>query len=301
MPLGSRGSFATVSRAPESMHRCKLLSPSSNPPATISKALSTFLFARYYLVERAKNAAIVGIVVGTLSSAGFRDVIKRLRHVIAAAGKKSYTFVMGKPNPAKLANFPECEVFVLVACPQTALLDSKEYLSPVITPFEAELAFVEKRVWTGEYRLDYGGLAAGNGLENGLGSEGKKEGEDDAEEEEPRFSLISGAYEGGGVREDTPEAEGSSALAVVGNGVKDLQVREEAGALTLAGERRQQRSAKSGAEYLVSKRTYQGLTVPQHTLDESGMTPGDSSERTPVVPAVKGRSGRAAGYSDERT
>ncbi|GAQ80395.1 diphthamide synthesis DPH2 family protein [Klebsormidium nitens] len=259
---------------------------------------SRFLRRRYYLVERAKNAAIVGIVVGTLSSAGFRDVIKRLRHVIAAAGKKSYTFVMGKPNPAKLANFPECEVFVLVACPQTALLDSKEYLSPVITPFEAELAFVEKRVWTGEYRLDYGGLATGNGLQNGLGSEGKGDGEDDSEEDEPRFSLISGTYEPGGVQEVTPEAEGSSALAVVGNGVKDLQVRGEAGALTLAGERRQQSAAKTGAEYLVSKRTYQGLTVPQHMLDEGGVT--QLMEKTPVVPAVKGRSGRAARYADER-
>ncbi|KAI8013989.1 2-(3-amino-3-carboxypropyl)histidine synthase subunit 2, partial [Camellia lanceoleosa] len=60
---------------------------------------------------------------------------------------------MGKPKPAKLANFLECDVFVYVSCAQTTLLDSKEFLSPVITPFEAMIAFsrINKRgsQWTG--------------------------------------------------------------------------------------------------------------------------------------------------------
>ena len=35
----------------------------------------------------------------------------------------------------------QCEVFIYVSCAQTALLDSKDFLAPVITPFEAVLAF----------------------------------------------------------------------------------------------------------------------------------------------------------------
>ena len=35
----------------------------------------------------------------------------------------------------------QCDVFIYVSCAQTALLDSKEYLAPVITPFEAMIAF----------------------------------------------------------------------------------------------------------------------------------------------------------------
>lgn len=35
----------------------------------------------------------------------------------------------------------QCDVFIYVSCAQTALLDSKEFLAPVITPFEAMLAF----------------------------------------------------------------------------------------------------------------------------------------------------------------
>lgn len=34
------------------------------------------------------------------------------------AGKKTYTVLMGKPAPAKLANFPEVDVWVQVAEPQ---------------------------------------------------------------------------------------------------------------------------------------------------------------------------------------
>ncbi|KAL5990907.1 hypothetical protein ACLOJK_011812 [Asimina triloba] len=96
---------------------------------------------RYYLVEKAKDANIVGILVGTLGVAGFRHMIQQMKELIKGSGKKAYTLVMGRPNPAKLANFPECDVFVYVSCAQTALLDSKEFLAPVITPFEAMLAF----------------------------------------------------------------------------------------------------------------------------------------------------------------
>lgn len=37
--------------------------------------------------------------------------------------------------------FTQCDVFIYVSCAETALLDSKEFLAPVITPFEAMLAF----------------------------------------------------------------------------------------------------------------------------------------------------------------
>lgn len=60
----------------------------------------------------------VNVQVGTLGTAGFRDVISHLRRLAAAADKKTYTFLMGKPNPAKLGNFPE----VSPECPMEHLL-----------------------------------------------------------------------------------------------------------------------------------------------------------------------------------
>ena len=123
--------------------------------------VNKMLMKRYYMVEKAKDARIVGILVGTLGVANYLEVIARLKILIAQSGKKSYTFVVGKLNVAKLANFAEVEVFVLVACPENTLLDSAEFYQPVITPFELELACNQDREWTGEYVTDFKDLLPG--------------------------------------------------------------------------------------------------------------------------------------------
>ena len=47
----------------------------------------------------------------------------------------------------------------MVADPQGQILDSKEYLSPIITPFEAMLAFSPDSEWEERrYRLDFDGV-----------------------------------------------------------------------------------------------------------------------------------------------
>jgi diphthamide biosynthesis protein 2 len=40
-------------------------------------------------------------------AAGYLHIIEQMKNLIKASGKKSYTLVMGRPNAAKLANFPE--------------------------------------------------------------------------------------------------------------------------------------------------------------------------------------------------
>jgi diphthamide biosynthesis enzyme Dph1/Dph2-like protein len=50
---------------------------------------------------------IAGIVVATLGVSRYLEVVESLARRVAAAGKKAYTFAVGKINPAKLANFPE--------------------------------------------------------------------------------------------------------------------------------------------------------------------------------------------------
>lgn len=53
--------------------------------------------------------------------AGYLEAAEEVRRLAKAAAKKTYTILMGKPSPAKLANFPEVEVFVMVADPQVPL------------------------------------------------------------------------------------------------------------------------------------------------------------------------------------
>ncbi len=72
----------------------------------------------------------------------YLPLLKYLRTLLTGkkSGRKVYTISVGKLNPAKLANFQEIDVFVLVACPENTLVDSKEFFRPIVTPFEMELA-----------------------------------------------------------------------------------------------------------------------------------------------------------------
>jgi len=44
-------------------------------------------------------------------AAGYLNMIHQMKQLVSKAGKKAYTIVVGRPNPAKLANFPEVDEF----------------------------------------------------------------------------------------------------------------------------------------------------------------------------------------------
>lgn len=102
------------------------------------------------MVHKARDAAVFGILIGTLGvgetqlpdvsllthatlhffshnslPAQYLPVITHLRRIIAQSRRKSYTVSVGKLNPSKLANFMEIDCFVLVACPENSIIDSK--------------------------------------------------------------------------------------------------------------------------------------------------------------------------------
>lgn len=67
----------------------------------------SFFVGRYYLIQRAKEAGVIGIVVGTLGVQRYASVVRSLRKMVEDAGRKAYTLAVGKVNVAKLANFAE--------------------------------------------------------------------------------------------------------------------------------------------------------------------------------------------------
>ena len=131
-----------------------LYNPTSLRLTNELKSKSKQLARRYYLMEKAKNAEIVGILVGTLGVANYLDVIKYLKSLLLSSGKKSYLFVVGKLNEPKLSNFGEIDLFCLVACPLNTMFDSTGYYRDVVTPFELECALKGKE-WNGEYATDF--------------------------------------------------------------------------------------------------------------------------------------------------
>ncbi|KAH3697607.1 2-(3-amino-3-carboxypropyl)histidine synthase subunit 2-like [Dreissena polymorpha] len=203
--------------------------------------VNKMLMKRYFMIEKAKDANIVGILVGTLGVANYLDILNRLKLLIKNAGKKSYVFIVGKINVAKLANFMEVDVFVLIACAENSLLDSSDFYKPVVTPYEMELACIPGREWTGEYPTAFGQLLEGGSHHMPV--------PDKVTGEETDVSLVTGRIRRSGVAGDVAMETGSA-----------LMVRDDT--LTVATQ------AQSAGEYL-SMRSWKGL---EQKLGETPVT-----------------------------
>ncbi|XP_028826132.1 2-(3-amino-3-carboxypropyl)histidine synthase subunit 2 [Denticeps clupeoides] len=207
--VGSEG--VTLTNFMMTWNRCSFCS--FNPQTSVGRAesvnINKALMKRYYAIERAKDANVVGILVGTLGVANYLTIIEQLKECIHKAGKKTYMFAMGKLNVAKLANFLEIDVYVVIACPENSLLDSSELYRPVVTPFEMEVACNRNREWTGEYVTDFRDLLPGGCSHVGF---------PEADNETTDVSLITGALRTTGLQPSASDtADGPSGSLVLRN------------------------------------------------------------------------------------
>ncbi|KAI8591507.1 diphthamide biosynthesis protein 2 [Geranomyces variabilis] len=287
------GDYALFFIGPESLsltnlvlthNQCEIFSydPVTRQSRNEKSGAGRLLMRRYFMVQKAKDAEVIGIVVGTLGAANYLSVISHVQRLIQAAGKKSYIIAVGKPNVAKLANFLEIDCFVLVACAENSLLDSREFLKPLVTPFELEMALVDGRDWTGEYITDLGLLdpRLETGVQETVTARAERDqrvaGNDgDASDEEPYFSLVTGTYKQASSSMSRAPIDPSSEIE---KGVSQLVLRDQNGALATSS------ISSAGARFLNEKRTFRGLE-PQ-------------IGQTDVVTAVEGRRGIARGYAD---
>ncbi|KAF9652538.1 diphthamide biosynthesis protein [Thelephora ganbajun] len=227
-----------------------------------SHITNKLLMRRYAVLQKARDSDVFGILVGTLGVASYLPLISRIRKLLAQAQKKSYTITVGKLNPPKLANFLEIECFVLIACPENSLIDSKEFFKPIITPFELEIAISADRSWTGEYILDFGRL-----LEREIGPAGEVDNDEDGQR--PEFSLVTGQYR-------KPKRFGGVASPISDEGSSIVVLRNE-GTVSVVRD--------SAAAQFLQNRTYRGLETRV-------------GQDMPSV-LEQGRSGIARGYLDD--
>ncbi|KAL9709009.1 Diphthamide biosynthesis protein 2 [Leucoagaricus gongylophorus] len=146
----------------------------------------------------------------SVHSASYLPLITYLRKILASHHKKSYVISVGRLTQSKLANFLEIECFVLVACPENSLIESKEFLKPIITPYEMEMSLKQEVSWTGRYVLDFDQV-----MEGGKGKEDNRQDVDESRDDKlsrvkvdnediegdaqqdfdkPQFSLVTGKY-----------------------------------------------------------------------------------------------------------
>lgn len=278
-------------------------SPSSYySPARTTRAL---LGRRYAKLLNLTTAGIIGILVNTLSVANYLSSIDAIRKQIAAAGKKSYTVVVGKLNSAKLANFAEMDGWVVVGCWESSLVEEDAgFYRPVLTPFELEVALMpdEERVWGLSW---WGGIESVKAVEdkpedtggdkaddNVTGDSGVDVDADDDEDDVPVFDLRTGKLVSNArpmrvaarAARDAKKDKENNPTATTTKQSDALAVRAKSELATING------VFSPGAEYLRSQRTWQGL--------------GTDFEEEKSAPIEEGRSGVARGYTvgqdDER-
>lgn len=262
---------------------------------------AALLRRRFARVLSLASSGVIGILVNTLSVTASLSSIDHLRRRIAAAGKKSYTVVVGRLNPAKLANFSEVEGWVVVGCWEGGLVQGEEgYWRPVVTPFELEVALMSEseRIWGGEW---WGGTEKLNleavpeedkhedadGRQDGVVPELEVDGGVDEEESlPPEYDLRTGklishsrpmrlAVRGKSASEKEDETTASS------NGTALIQRSRPGELASING------VVSPGAEYLRSQRTWQGLGTD--------FAEGEDDARSTVI--EEGRSGIARGYT----
>ena len=260
--------------------------------ASTSRALNR----RYALLTSISTASIFGILINTLSVKNYLHIVEYVKSQIQAAGKKSYTFVVGKVNAAKVANFGEIGAWVVIGCWESSLIDSKDFWRPVLTPFELGLALQgdNERIWTGEWSSDFQSILQERyrpgddpGWRNGhridADIDQKVESELDSEEESapPDYDLRTGRY----VSQARPTYKSRLSAPARKNTPRDSLTMRARGDLAVVGG-----EASPGAEYLRSNRTWNGLGSDFEIAYEDA---GGAIEQ--------GRSGIARGYTLEGT
>nr|XP_053630541.1 2-(3-amino-3-carboxypropyl)histidine synthase subunit 2-like isoform X1 [Cherax quadricarinatus] len=214
-------------------------------------------------LEMAKDAEIVGILIGTLGVADYQHIISKLKAIIKAAGKRCYTFVVGKPNEPKLANISEVDIFVYVACPETSVVERSTdpaLYKKLIMPWELEVALLAGQEWSLAFETDFRQLLPGGTRYIEVTSKQRSE--------EVNVSLITNKTQTLGIRDDAA-LDNSTGAVMLHDG-------QTVAALHIGG----------GGEVLKG-RTWQGL-------DSSLPSPGATNS------IIEGRRGIASLYEDEK-
>lgn len=98
--------------------------------------------SRRNAISKAKEAKIWGIVLGTLGRQGNPKIVQRLEKKMKEKGCSYTVVLMSELSPARIMLFGESiDAWIQVACPRLSIDWGDAYAKPLLTPFEAEIAF----------------------------------------------------------------------------------------------------------------------------------------------------------------
>nr|XP_019007414.1 diphthamide biosynthesis protein 2 [Kwoniella pini CBS 10737]OCF46195.1 diphthamide biosynthesis protein 2 [Kwoniella pini CBS 10737] len=251
-----------------------IYSPISNNVMSLHRQTSKLLSKRLFALHQALSADVFGLIVSNIGLKSSQPLLEQLREDLKKCKKKSYTLSVGRLNPAKLANFSEIECFVLIGCNEGGLVDNtKDFLAPIITPWELTLALKgENHIWNpSKWTLDLGKVLKEINEEKNDNDQFRND-EDDDNEGDPHFSLITGK-----MRTKKTFHSTTDSTEIPNEGIQALTLRNQNFDLA--------RLESAGSNFLAS-REFKGLE-PRYGMDEPSLL-------------EEGRSGVARGYTEEK-
>ena len=283
------------------------VSSSSSYTATTPEILTTtksLLNRRYALLSHIATQPILGILINTLSHTSTTSTLLSLTQLLRKHGKKYYTFVVGKVNAAKMANFAEIGGWIVVGCWEGGLFDEGGFYRGTVTPYEVELGLKNEgwRIRGGEWR---GGLSLEGDGDQGVQDDSTKDEhvqeqskheleqrsdpqDEDSEDESspPEYDFRTGRYITSSHAKTTKTPKPTSSIPPTTTYTTSLAVRAKNTEIASING-----VLSPGAEFLKSQRTWQGLGSDFAAVDdENGDGEGEGGR------IEEGRRGVARGY-----
>ncbi|CAK9003027.1 unnamed protein product [Durusdinium trenchii] len=124
-------------------------------------------------IAKAKDARLVGLILGTLGRQGSVGVLEEIEQLLQKRGVAHFIILLSEISPERLALMSKVDAWVQVACPRLSMdWGSSAYSKPMLTSYEAHVAFGDveyKDVYPMDYYSNKGGQWANYGTHGGHG------------------------------------------------------------------------------------------------------------------------------------
>ncbi|KAJ2018364.1 Diphthamide biosynthesis protein 1 [Coemansia sp. RSA 922] len=109
---------------------------------------------RQSAIATAKKAKKFGLILGTLGRQGNPKVLEELQERLVKRGIAYEVVLLSEIFPQKLAQFPDVDCWVQVACPRLSIDWGYAFPKPLLTPYEANVA-LDAVDWQDVYPMDF--------------------------------------------------------------------------------------------------------------------------------------------------
>uniref|UniRef100_A0A8C9GMV9 Diphthamide biosynthesis protein 2 n=1 Tax=Piliocolobus tephrosceles TaxID=591936 RepID=A0A8C9GMV9_9PRIM len=109
---------------------------------------------RYNLIEKCKECDVFGIVIGNVNMKMYIELKKVILYILRKNKKRCFTIATNKLNNAKLENFTDIGMYIILTCSENSLIEVKDFSKKIINPFEFFIAY-NYLEWQCKYIFDF--------------------------------------------------------------------------------------------------------------------------------------------------